>query len=116
MPESVPWFDHGPPAVQLVALVELQVRVERPAYWTGFGLAVSEAVGAGLFSEQETEEPLFEPWQSQVQVEVPLTLFMLVPGSHSYWGVEQAALTVVPQVPVVSFQALPAAQLAVPVL
>ena len=30
LPESVPELDHAPPAVQLVAPVELQVRVERP--------------------------------------------------------------------------------------
>lgn len=44
-PESVPWFDHGPPAVQLVALVEPQVSVERLFGLTDVGEAESEAVG-----------------------------------------------------------------------
>lgn len=48
LPESVPALDHGPPAVQLVALVELQVRVELPLYEAGLGEAESPAVGAGL--------------------------------------------------------------------
>ena len=38
-------FDQGPPAVQLLALVELQVNVERPLLATGLGEAVIEAVG-----------------------------------------------------------------------
>lgn len=46
LPESVPWFDHAPPAVQLVAFVELQVIVERAPYATEFGEIVSVAVGA----------------------------------------------------------------------
>ena len=45
-PERVPELLQGPPAVQEVALVEDQVRVERPSYATGFGEAVRVAVGA----------------------------------------------------------------------
>ena len=47
LPESVPELDHGPLAVQLVALVELHVRVERSLYATGLGEAVMLAVGGG---------------------------------------------------------------------
>lgn len=46
LPERVPELLQGPPAVQEVALVEDQVRVERPLYATGFGEAVRVAVGA----------------------------------------------------------------------
>ena len=46
LPESEPELDHGPPAVQLVELDELQLSVERLLYATGFGDAESEAVGA----------------------------------------------------------------------
>lgn len=46
LPESVPELDQGPPAVQLVAFVELQVSVERAPYATDVGEAESEAVGA----------------------------------------------------------------------
>ena len=45
LPESVPPLAQGPPAVQLLALVELQVNVERPLLATGLGEAVIEAVG-----------------------------------------------------------------------
>ena len=45
LPERVLELDQGPPAVQEVALVEDQVRVERPSYATGFGEAVRVAVG-----------------------------------------------------------------------
>ena len=44
-PERVPELLQGPPAVQEVAFVEDQVRVERPLYATGLGEAVREAVG-----------------------------------------------------------------------
>jgi len=54
-------LDHGPYAVQLVAFVELQVRVERPLYATGLGETVIEAVGTGGGEEvpamQRTEKP-----------------------------------------------------------
>lgn len=46
LPDSVPWFDHGPPAVQLTAPEELQVRVARLPETTGFGEAVSEDTAA----------------------------------------------------------------------
>ncbi len=55
LPESVPPLLHGPPAVQEVALVELQVRVERAPDATGFGEAERLAAGAGAagwFTEQ----------------------------------------------------------------
>ena len=45
LPEVVPPFAQGPPAVQLVALVELQFNVGRPLYATGLGEAEIEAVG-----------------------------------------------------------------------
>ncbi len=45
LPERLPEFDHGPPAVQLVALVEDQVSVDWPLYATEVGEAESEAVG-----------------------------------------------------------------------
>ena len=48
LPESVLELDQGPPAVQLVAPVELQVRVARPLYATGLGEAVRVAVGAAV--------------------------------------------------------------------
>ena len=48
LPERVLELDQGPPAVQEVALVEDQVRVERPSYATGLGEAVRVAVGAGV--------------------------------------------------------------------
>ena len=48
LPERVLELDQGPPAVQEVAFVEDQVRVERPSYATGFGEAVRVAVGAGV--------------------------------------------------------------------
>jgi hypothetical protein len=39
--------DHAPPAVQVVALVDVQVRVEDPFMLTVVGLAVSVTVGRG---------------------------------------------------------------------
>lgn len=45
LPERLPEFDHGPPAVQLVASVEDQSRVARPPEAIGFGDAVMVAVG-----------------------------------------------------------------------
>ena len=47
LPERVPEFVHGPPAVQLDALVEDQVIVGRPLYAVGFGAIERVAVGAG---------------------------------------------------------------------
>lgn len=82
VPSGFDAFDHGPPAVQEEALVELQVRVERPAYSTDVGEAESEAVGAGLASEQETFAPPFAPLQDHVQELVPSTLPALVPAEQ----------------------------------
>ena len=45
MPRGFEAFDQGPPAVQLEALVELQVNVARVLYATGLGEAEIEAVG-----------------------------------------------------------------------
>ena len=47
-------FDQGPPAVQLVALVELQVIVVVPPYGTGLGETVNVVVG-GVFDPTITE-------------------------------------------------------------
>lgn len=67
LPESVPEFDQGPPAVQLVALFEPQESVDRPPEATGFGEAVSDAVGAlaaaWLAEQVGLEEPPFVPEQ-----------------------------------------------------
>lgn len=82
LPESEPELDHGPPAVQLEALVELQDRVERFPYETEVGEADMEAVGAGLASEQEAEEPLLRPAQVHVQELAPSTLETLVPAEQ----------------------------------
>ena len=83
LPESVPPFDQLPlGAEQLVALVELQVRVGRPLYATDDGETERVAVGAGLFSVQEELAPPPEPLQTHVQVERLSELLMLVPGLH----------------------------------
>ena len=47
LPDKVPEFDQGPPAVQLVAFVELQVIVGRVLYGVGFGETERVAVGTG---------------------------------------------------------------------
>ena len=52
LPERVPEFVQGPPAVQLVALVELQVIVGRPLYVVGFGEIERVAVGVGCTATQ----------------------------------------------------------------
>lgn len=82
LPERVPELDHGPPAVQEDALVELHVRVERPAYATDVGEAERVAVGAGLASEQEAVLPPFSPSQDHVQELAPSTLLALVPAEQ----------------------------------
>ena len=46
LPLRVPELDQGPPAVQLEAPVEPQVRVGRPLYATELGETVRVAVGA----------------------------------------------------------------------
>lgn len=46
LPESVPELDQGPPAVQLVAFVEDQVKVDLPPEVTEDGETESEAVGS----------------------------------------------------------------------
>jgi len=79
-PDSVPLLVQGPPAVQLVAFVEPQVRVTWAPEATESGEAKSEAVGAGLVSVQEAFAPPFAPWQVQVQALVPSTGFTLVPA------------------------------------
>ena len=65
-PEVVLLLVHAPPAVQLVAFVELQVSVDCPLYATEDGRAVRVAVGAGFASEQEAVVPPFAPVQLQV--------------------------------------------------
>ena len=64
-PERVPELLQGPPAVQEVAFVEDQVRVERPSYATGFGEAVSVAVG-GLAAQTL-------PFQVVPEAQAPVT-------------------------------------------
>lgn len=49
-------FDHGPPAVQEVAFVELQESVERPPYATGLGEEEREAVVAEAGATVTTAE------------------------------------------------------------
>ena len=66
VPESDVPFDQGPPAVQLVAFVELQVRVARSPDTTEVGVAESVAVGAAFDSEQEAVVPPLRPAQDQV--------------------------------------------------
>ena len=68
-PERVPELLQGPPAVQEVAFVEDQVRVERPSYATGFGEAVRVAVGG--FSAQTV------PFQVVPEAQAPVTFTVL---------------------------------------
>lgn len=82
VPNGFDALDHGPPAVQLEALVELQESVERSPYETEVGETDMEAVGAGLASEQEAEEPLLRPAQVHVQELAPSTLETLVPAEQ----------------------------------
>ena len=84
LPERVPELDHGPVAVQLVAaLFEPQVRFDWPLYATDDGLAEIQAVGAGLFSEQEgaftPPSVLLQPHVHVVELSELLTL---VPGEQ----------------------------------
>ena len=69
LPERVPELLQGPPAVQEVALVEDQVRVERPSYATGFGEAVRVAVG-GLAAQTL-------PFQVVPEAHAPVTFTVL---------------------------------------
>ncbi len=72
LPERVLELDQGPPAVQEVAFVEDQVRVERPSYATGLGEAVRVAVGAGLGFAAQTL-----PFQVVPEAQTPVTLTVL---------------------------------------
>ena len=82
VPNGFDALDHGPPAVQLEALVELQERVERPPYETDSGETDMEAVGAGFASEQDAVVPPFSPSQDHVQALVPSTLETFVPAEQ----------------------------------
>lgn len=77
-------FDQLPDtAVQLVALVDDQVRVARPLYATGFGEAVREVVGAGQLLVSHTLVPLTQTelfqQRSVLQVLAAQSLQALVP-------------------------------------
>ena len=69
LPERVPELLQGPPAVQEVAFVEDQVRVERPLYATGLGEAVRVAVG-GLVAQTL-------PFQVVPEAQTPVTFTLL---------------------------------------
>ena len=82
-PEVAPPVPNPPAAVQEVAPVEDQVRVEDWPLMMVVGEAESVAVGGleeGFASEQEAFVPPAEPWQVQVYAEEPFTLFTLVPA------------------------------------
>ena len=78
-PEVAPPVENPPAAVQEVALVEDQVRVEDWPLVMVEGEALREAVGS-FASEQEASVPPPEPWQVQVYAVEPSTLLVLVPA------------------------------------
>jgi len=68
LPESVPELDQGPPALQLVALDELQERVDWSPEETEAGEALRDAVGAsagGAYQHKSLPEPPLLPSQYQ---------------------------------------------------
>ena len=78
-PEVAPPVENPPAAVQEVAFVEDQVRVEEPPVVMVEGEAERVAVGR-MASEQEASVPPPEPWQVQVYAVAPATLLALVPA------------------------------------
>ena len=58
LPESVPEFVHGPPAVQLVAPLEPQEMVDLLPATAGFGEIESDDVGVPVAGGAQVTEPL----------------------------------------------------------
>ncbi len=71
LPESGLLPDQAPPALQAVASVDDQLKVEEPFISTVVGLAVSETVGNGARSTATvTDRPALPPGPLQVRINV----------------------------------------------
>ena len=74
MPEVTRLPDQAPLAVQLVALVDVHVRVEAPPAFTVVGLAERETVGGGAVTVTVTARLALPPAPVHVRVKVLVAL------------------------------------------